>query len=35
MTNVSRETSLHSTHEFHMPQPHTPTPNNFERRLRG
>jgi hypothetical protein len=33
--NVSRETYRHSPHELHMPQPYTPTPDGFERRLRA
>jgi hypothetical protein len=33
--NVSRETNCYSPHEFHMPEPYTPTPDGFERRLRG
>jgi hypothetical protein len=33
--NVSRATYRHSPHELHIPQPHTPTPDGFERRLRA
>jgi hypothetical protein len=33
--NVSRGTDRHSPHEPHMPQPYTPTPDGFERRLRA
>jgi hypothetical protein len=33
--NVFRENYRHSPHKLHMPQPYTPTPNGFERRLRA
>jgi hypothetical protein len=33
--NVSRATYRHSPHELHIPQPHTPTPDGFEPRLRA
>jgi hypothetical protein len=31
----SRETDRHSSHELDIPQPYTPTPDGFERRLRA
>ncbi|HEX9871433.1 MAG TPA: hypothetical protein VGC99_23080 [Candidatus Tectomicrobia bacterium] len=33
--NVYRETYRHSPRDLQMPQPYTPTPDGFERRLRA
>jgi hypothetical protein len=33
--NIRRETSRDAPQGFDMPQPYTPTPNGFERRLRA